>query len=173
MPEIRAIISLILRISFVVLIAVLMILWIVFGAQTVNEVNQLEAQYQKDRNNNKNIDKRTLDRVKGMTIFNTILEESIALLAIIGLVLNHRYLLHTSMVLLAIIWFVAHYRISDFLWTGSPVMISSHIIHFFVVSIGLSFTHFVKESEKSKEKGSKIADNSANGANGVTTTKAA
>ena len=166
MPEIRAIALLAVRILFVILTAVLMILWIVWGAQTVNEVKQLEN---KNRNDRTQItyDKGTLNRIKAITILNTIIEELIALLVIIGMLLSHRYILHTAILLLAIIWLSAQMRITDYLWIGSPVMVVAHVIHFLVVSYGLVFVYFIKEPENAKEKASKVSDNT------IPTTKAA
>jgi hypothetical protein len=161
MPELRPVISFILKLSFVSLVVVLMILWIVLGAQTVNEITDLDTETKRlnQQDRNKYYDKRPFDRVKGMTIFNTLLEEVIALLAILGILFSQRYLLQTSFLLLAIIWFVAHYRISDLFWYGSQVMIASHIIHFIVVCIGLVFANFVKDNNPN-EKSTKIKNDS-------------
>lgn len=160
MPDMRVIVLLATRILFVKLTIVLMILWIVWGVQTVNEVKQLET---KNRNDRTQItyDKGTLNRIKAITILNTIIEESIALLAIIGMLLSHRYVLHTAILLLAIIWLSAQMRITDYLWIGSPVMIVAHVIHFLVVLYGLVFVYFITESKNSKEKVStKVSDTS-------------
>ena len=170
MPEIRAIISIVFRITFVTLIAVLMVLWIVMGVQAVNEIKQIESQ-KNNRNQNQFYDKRTLDRAKGMTIFNAIIDESIAILAIVGVVLNQRYLLQTSMILLSVIWLIAHSRMVELVAFFTPTMVAAHVILFIVVCIGLTYTHFVKETANSRrDKTSKIRDstNGTNGTNGTT-----
>lgn len=85
---------------------------------------------------------QTYTRMRGMTIFNTILEEVIALLAMIGAGYLHHYLLQTTSVLLSIIWLIVHYRINELLWYGSPLLIASHVIHFVVAVFALVFTYF-------------------------------
>lgn len=159
MPKLRPVIS-VLRLSLGVLIVVLMIIWIVLGVQKLNEIQQMETETRlvTEQDRIRYYVKQQYDRWdRGMTIFYAILEEVIALLSILGVIFIKSNLLHTSMILLSIIWFIDHYPMAAYYYYASPVMIASHVIHFIVVCIGLVFAYFVKDGNPD-EKYSKISD---------------
>lgn len=85
----------------------------------------------------------SLSRLYGLTVFNTLLEEAIALGALLSLFTRSRKLFGATLTLLTIIWFIEQYRISDFYhqidhleYQAAQVLIATHVLHFLVILVG-------------------------------------
>lgn len=95
----------------------------------------------------------SLSRLYGLTVFNTLLEEAIALGALLSLFTRSRRLFGATLTLLTIIWFIEQYRISDFYhqidhleYQAAQVLIATHVLHFLVILVGF-FLLFLTASE--------------------------
>lgn len=142
---------------FMLLVLVLMILWIVLCVEATRQISEMHTK-QPNRNRVDNqrqniqsatftmpiLRRSTVSRLYQVAIFNTILEEIIAVIAIICLVLRKIKLFFLALFLLTIIWFIEQYRISDFSHQidfidlqNSQIILVAHIIHFLIIIIGI------------------------------------
>lgn len=85
----------------------------------------------------------TLPRLYILALFNTFIEESIAIISILSLLFRFRRLFIVMLTLLTIIWFIEQYRIADLNhhmdsidFQSSTMIITSHLMHFGVIILG-------------------------------------
>lgn len=151
----------VLKSLYTLLLIVVMVLWIVISVEAGRQLQEIHQKTNNGQTRLKPEDARRLpgslasaamisatktsiSRLYGLTIFNTLLEEVIALAAIVSLFLKARRLFHLTLTLLLIIWFIEQYRISDFYhqidhldYGSSQLIIATHVLHFLIVLIGV------------------------------------
>lgn len=161
-----------LKVVFMIFMIILMIMWIVLTTQEVRDINKVEKRDKQQHFNT--YDWRAYARVRTITIVNVILDEFLALMAIIGLFMNKRFILSTSVIILAIIWFVAQYgsnALNVQYWSGNAMLMVmsqgngllmvSHILHFIMICVGLVFAYFISEETAKSGKNTKVSANNA------------
>ena len=170
----------ILKSFYILLLIILMTLWIVISVEAGRQLQELSHRTQGNHQHRIKPEdarrlpgsslataalitttKASIGRLYGLTVFNTLLEEFIALCALISLFLKARRLFNMSLVLLIIIWFIEQYRISDFYHQidhldaqSSQIIIATHVIHFLIILIGIviSTANSVDLNLKGKQK---------------------
>lgn len=140
----------IIKFAFLLLLIVLMILWIVLSVDTTRQIGEIHIKHGRIPLDNSRfgarnyLRKSTMTRLYQVTIFNTVLEEIIAFLAIICLLIHKMKLFSITIILLIIIWFIEQFRISDFSHQidlidlqNSQLILATHIIHFLAIILGI------------------------------------
>ena len=145
------------------LLIVLVTLWIVVCVENTRQLSEISANSGRSKTKpddggsrrylaQTNLPNGELTRVMAnrlfvLTVFNTVLEVIVALLAIISLIIKARRLFSIMMLLLTIIWFIEQYRISDIYhqadrgdWQTMQIIIATHSIHFIIVVLGVIIT---------------------------------
>ncbi|KAI2800205.1 hypothetical protein BLOT_013724 [Blomia tropicalis] len=150
---------------FILLLIIMMILWIVLAVEAGRQITEINHRTIGNNGNIRikpedarrlpgtfasaamiSVTKGSINRLYGLTVFNTILEEFIAFGSLISLVLRARRTFNITITLLTIIWFIEQYRISDFYhqidhidYQNGQIMIATHVIHFLIIIIGIFF----------------------------------
>lgn len=155
-----------LKTLYLLLLIVLMTLWIVLCVEATRQIAEVGHLKQKGKLDDQHrrvlplsagmggtaftastiaiANRFAIPRLHALTIFNTVLEEMIALMAIISLLLTARRLASLSLLLLMLIWFIEQYRISDLYHqidyidaNNARIIIATHVIHFIVCLLGI------------------------------------
>lgn len=172
---------------YTLLLVVLMTLWIVISVESGRQLQELSLRTNHGTTRLKPEDARrlpgslasaaiittasrsSLSRLYGLTVFNTLLEEAIALGALVSLFTRARRLFCATLALLTIIWFIEQYRISDFYhqidhidYQSGQILIATHVLHFLVILVGI-FLYLLIDEEGEEYDEAKLIEGGGNG----------
>lgn len=146
---------------YALLLIVLITLWIVLCIESIYQINEISMKQKTKQAEDQDEERKLLlnsqqdsfvsrvitNRIQLLTVFNTVLEVVIAGFAILSLLTRTAKLFMITFVLLAIVWFIEQYRISDVYhqidhleYQSSQLILVTHLTHFFVVILGVILT---------------------------------
>lgn len=164
------------KILFILMLIILMILWIVEASYSGQQMADINGKIVRSRGDERRmimqlkqssvvplINRSTLPRIQLLIVFNTLIQEMLAIAILVCLLLNYRKTYFFSLVMLTLIWFIKEYRFGDYYnqidsldWKSSQIIVSTHSIYFIVVVLGFLCCFFNK-----KYNSFLIADNNA------------
>ncbi|KAI7692667.1 hypothetical protein SSS_02314 [Sarcoptes scabiei] len=152
------------KISFLLLLIVLMILWIILAIETDNQINEINRKINRNRFDDRKFSlhqalpsinyRATISRLYSITIINCLIEESIAIgLIVVCFWTKAKNCFPTLNGLFSLLWLIKQFQLSDLFhqidsneWLNFDLFLTTHIIHFLVIFVAFIITIFFVQS---------------------------